>query len=109
MDEIINQEEFERSGIRLKARLFLALQVLAFLSACYLAYDPFDFVFDETRWLLMFIGVLVYLLFFILLTLRIAFKKELRIAGAQAQLTMILIFAVIPGFILMLVTLNDIF
>ena len=109
MTETIAPEIYVLKGIRLRAKVFLVLQALGFLCTAYLVYDPLDFVFDETKWLLIFAGVVVYLLFFAGLTLRIAFKKTLRTAPAKTLLTLIFILDIIPVFILMLVTLTDIF
>ncbi|HJP64603.1 MAG TPA: hypothetical protein VJ844_14250 [Mucilaginibacter sp.] len=109
MDELINEEVYLLKGIRLKAKVFLVLQVLASLCVFYLVNDSFDFVFDETRWLLILTGVVVYLLFFMALTLRIAYKKTLQTGVAKTQLTLIFILDIIPAFVLMLVTLTDIF
>ena len=109
MDELINEEVYQLKAIRLRAKVFLVVQTLGFLSTFYLALDPYDFVFDETRWLLIFAGVVVYLLFFTMLTLRIAFKKTLQTGTAKVQLTVIFILDIIPAFVLMLLTLNDIF
>ena len=52
MNDVINEEVFLLKGIRLRARVFLVLQVLACLCVFYLVNDSFDFVFDETKWLL---------------------------------------------------------
>jgi len=109
MTETINPEIYELKGIRLRAKVFLVLQALGFLCAAYLVHDSFDFVFDETKWLLIFIAVVIFLLFFAVATLRIAFKKTLRTGAAKAMLTAIFILDIIPVFILMLVTLTDIF
>ena len=51
----------------------------------------------------------MYLLFFMVLTLRIAYKKTLQTGVAKTQLTIIFILDIIPAFVLMLVTLTDIF
>lgn len=109
MSELVNEEVYIVKGIRLKAKVFAALQVLGFLCVTYLIYDPLDFVFDETKWLLVFAGVVVYLLFFTALTLRIAFKKALSIGPAKVMLTIIFILDIIPVLIFMLVTLTNIF
>lgn len=109
MSEMINEEVYVLKGLRLRAKIFLVLQVLGFLCVFYLALDPFDFVFDETKWLLIFIGVVAYFLFFMMLTLRIAFRRTLRINSAKVLLAVIFILDIIPAFVLMLVTLTDIF
>jgi len=107
--KLINEEKYLVRDIRVTARVYLVLQALGLAGVVYLGLDPFDFVFDETRWLVMFIGLMAYLLFFAILTLRIAFKKEVQIKASKRQLRFILIADIIPGFILMLLALNDIF
>lgn len=109
MTETIDPEIYVLKDIRLRAKVFLVLQLMGFLCTVYLVYGSFDFVFDETKWLLIFAAVVVYLLFFAVVTLRIAFKKTLRTGAAKVMLTAIFIFDIIPVFILMLVTLTDIF
>ena len=109
INKLINEEKYLIRDIRIRTWAYLILQVLGLSSTIYLAVDPLDFVFDETRWLAIFIGVLAYFVFFLVLTLRIAFKKEIQIKTVKTQLTFILILDIIPGFILMLLALNDIF
>jgi hypothetical protein len=109
MDQSISEEEYLARGIRLRAKVYVVFQILGLLSAGYLAHDSFDFVFDEIKYLLMFTGVMIYLLSFLALTLRIAFKKELRMSAAKKQLTLIVILDLVPVFVLILLALTDIF
>ncbi|MGZ3944513.1 MAG: hypothetical protein ACXVJB_06195 [Mucilaginibacter sp.] len=109
MSELTTEEVYQVRGIKLQAKAVLILQAIGFLSAIYLATDPFDFVFDETKWLLMFIAVLAYLLFFIVIMLRLAFKRELQINSSKKLLIIIWIFDGIPSILLLLLALNDIF
>lgn len=109
MDELINEEAYLLKGLQLRAKIYALLQGLGFLCCFYLANDMLDFIFDETKWLLIFIAAIAYLLFFMILTLRIAFKKNLQTDVAKKQLNIIFILDLIPVFILMLVPLSDIF
>jgi len=109
LDKLTTIELDQVRAIRIRAVVYLVLQTSGFAGAIYLACDPLDFVFDETKYLAIFIAVLVYLFFFIAMTLRIVLKTAVDIDGSRKWLIIIGIADIIPSILLMLLALNDIF
>jgi hypothetical protein len=109
MKASFDEELFKISGVKLRAKGLLVIQVLFLLGWAYAAHEFWNDISAGGTITYVALATLVYIIFFFVLIVNILVKKTFSIRAAKIKVVIIFILNIIPAALLLWFAASDIF